>query len=141
MGAAFYDEHVCQYSRKGENSPYKCRCYECKHHAKYVPDGEVEFWEFNPFGKSTLKCPFYRTKAQMIIKSNKQKRESDKPTAKQLLFIKQISDEIGDEFTGTTKSEARQWISGHIQEYKNECFLRELDSWAIAESIDARRDW
>lgn len=139
MGAAWYDEHVCQYSRRSENSRYKCRCYECKHHGKYVPNGEVEFWEFNPFSESSdIKCPFYLTKAQMIIQSNK---NSVPPTPKQLAFIKEISDEIGDEFTGTTKEEARQWITKNIQEYKNECYLRELDSWALAESIDARRDW
>lgn len=72
MGAAWYDEHVCKHSRKSEDSPYKCRCYTCKHHGKYLPDGEVEFWVFNPFSKSaTIKCPFYQTKAQMIVQNNR----------------------------------------------------------------------
>lgn len=73
MGAAFYDEKVCQHSRKGEHSPYKCRCYECKHHYKHVPQMvEIEFYEFNPFSKSAkIKCPYYQTKAQMTVQNNR----------------------------------------------------------------------
>lgn len=35
----------------------------------------------------------------------------DKPTYKQLNFIKELEDEYGEEFTGTTKGEAADYIS------------------------------
>lgn len=72
MGAEFYDVLVCQHSRKAECSRYKCRNYNCPHHNRYVPDTYVEFYEWNPFSKSAeVKCPYFRTKAQMIVQSNR----------------------------------------------------------------------
>ena len=36
---------------------------------------------------------------------------NDRPTYKQLNFIKELEDEYGEEFTGTTKGEAADYIS------------------------------
>lgn len=72
MGAEFYDVLVCRHSKRGECSKYKCRKYECPHHACYIPQGYVEYYEWNPFSKSAdVKCPSFRTKAQMIIQNNR----------------------------------------------------------------------
>jgi hypothetical protein len=33
---------------------------------------EIEFYEFNPFSKSaTIRCPYFKTKAQMIVQNHK----------------------------------------------------------------------
>jgi hypothetical protein len=65
----------------------------------------------------------------------------DAPTQKQLAYIKDISDELGYEFTGTTKEDARQWLSKYVPKYKSYCYERQLDYEAYLETIDARRDW
>ena len=74
MSAEFYGEKVCQWSRRGDNSPYKCREESCKHHACHIPLGryEIEWLECNPFGaRSYFRCPYYKTKAQMIAKNRR----------------------------------------------------------------------
>lgn len=40
---------------------------------------------------------------------------SDKPTYKQLNLIKDIEDEFGEQFTGTTKGEAADYIDKWLQ--------------------------
>lgn len=49
------------------------------------------------------------------------------PTQKQLDFIESICEELDIEFTGTTKEEARQFISSHIDEFElaNEAYALE----------------
>lgn len=51
----------------------------------------------------------------------------DKPTYKQLNFIKDIEAEVGEKFVGTTKGEAAEYI----------------DKWAkyLSEDIDRNYDW
>ena len=77
MAAGFYDEIVCCWSRRGENSLYKCRQEECKHHACHIPNyQEIEFYEWNPFGKTPAwkapeKCPLYKTKLQMVAQNRR----------------------------------------------------------------------
>ena len=62
-------------------------------------------------------------------------------TKKQLDYIKDISDELGYEFTGTTKAEASEWLSKYVLEYKHYCFERQVEYEAHLDVIDARRDW
>ena len=62
-------------------------------------------------------------------------------TQKQLSYIKDISDELGYEFTGATKQEAHEWLSKYVPEYKRYCFQRQIDYEAQLDVIDARRDW
>lgn len=63
------------------------------------------------------------------------------PTEKQMTYIKAITAEIGVEFRGTTKAEAREWLAEHVPEYKNYMWHRQLDYELELEAIDARRDW
>jgi oligoribonuclease (3'-5' exoribonuclease) len=63
------------------------------------------------------------------------------PTEKQLAYIKAITDEIGVKFKGTTKAEARAWLTKYVPEYKNYMWHRQLDNELEMEAIDARRDW
>lgn len=77
-GAEFYDVTVCQHSKKGENSPYKCRNTDCPHHYCHTPGGFIEYYEWNPFGKNVeKKCPYYQSKAQMIVQ-NKRRYENER---------------------------------------------------------------
>ena len=62
-------------------------------------------------------------------------------TQKQLDYIKDISDELGYEFTEITKAEASEWLSKYVPEYKHYCFNRQVDYEAHLDEIDARRDW
>ena len=41
--------------------------------------------------------------------------KTDKPTYKQLNFIKELEDEFGEKFTGTTKGEASNYIDKWIK--------------------------
>ena len=43
-----------------------------------------------------------------------------KATDKQLKFIKAIEEFVGEEFTGTTKKEASEYISRNIDEFNRE---------------------
>lgn len=63
------------------------------------------------------------------------------PTEKQMTYIKAISAEIGVEFTGSTKDEAREWLTKYVPEYKHYMWFRQLDHELDMEAIDARRDW
>ena len=47
-----------------------------------------------------------------------------KPTEKQLKYIKVISENLGINFTGTTKEDARQWLSENIPKHKE--YLKNL---------------
>ena len=53
----------------------------------------------------------------------------DNVTEKQLKLIKNITAELGVKFTGTTKKEASEFISKHINNYKHS--RDGLDNWAI----------
>jgi hypothetical protein len=48
----------------------------------------------------------------------------DAPMQKQLAYIYTISCELGREFTGTTKEEARQWLSKYVPIYQRRLFLK-----------------
>lgn len=41
--------------------------------------------------------------------------KTDKPTYKQLNFIKELEDEFGEKFVGTTKKEASDYISKWVK--------------------------
>lgn len=41
--------------------------------------------------------------------------KTDKPTYKQLNFIKELEDEFGEEFIGTTKGEAYEYINKWVK--------------------------
>lgn len=40
-----------------------------------------------------------------------------KPTEKQLDFIAEIAEYVGDTFDGETRREASEWIDAHVEEY------------------------
>jgi hypothetical protein len=40
------------------------------------------------------------------------------PTERQIKYIKAIQEFVGEEFTGTTKNEASNYIDRNIEEYK-----------------------
>ena len=42
----------------------------------------------------------------------------NKPTERQIKYIKAIQEFVGEEFTGTTKNEASNYIDRNIEEYK-----------------------
>lgn len=42
----------------------------------------------------------------------------NKPTEKQLAFIADMEEIVGEQFEGTTKQEASEWISAHIDDYR-----------------------
>lgn len=50
-----------------------------------------------------------------------------KPTEKQLDFIADIQEFVGEPFTGTTKEDATKYISENIEMFK----LLSMDSWAL----------
>lgn len=41
----------------------------------------------------------------------------NKPTEKQLDFIAEIEEYVGDKFEGDTRREASEWIDTHLDEY------------------------
>lgn len=51
----------------------------------------------------------------------------DAPTQKQLAYIWTISCELGFEFTGKTKEDARQWLSKYVPIYQRRLFLKKPD--------------
>ncbi len=51
----------------------------------------------------------------------------DKPTRKQLDFIADIEEAIGEEFEGETREEASEWIDEHIDQYR----LLTADNWTL----------
>lgn len=61
-------------------------------------------------------------------------------TQKQLDYIKAIQDDIGGNFTGTTKKEASEWLSRMVPIYKQWVRDRQLEA-IDAELQDGRRDW
>lgn len=52
---------------------------------------------------------------------------TDKPTQKQLDFIADIEEAIGEEFEGETREEASEWIDEHIDQYR----LLTADDWTL----------
>jgi hypothetical protein len=62
-------------------------------------------------------------------------------TQKQLDYIKAIQDDIGGNFTGTTKREASEWLSRMVPIYKQWVRDRQLEAEIDAEIQDGRRDW
>ena len=50
-----------------------------------------------------------------------------KPTQKQLAFINDIQEFVGEPFTGATREEATLYISENIEMYK----LLTMDNWAL----------
>lgn len=51
--------------------------------------------------------------------------KNDPPTQNQLDYIKSITNELGIEFNGKTKEDARQWLSKNVPKYKE--YLNELN--------------
>ena len=49
------------------------------------------------------------------------------PTERQIKYIKAIQEFVGEEFTGTTKNEASNYIDRNIEEYK----LLSSNKWNI----------
>lgn len=50
-----------------------------------------------------------------------------KPTERQMEFINDMEEWISEKFTGTTKQEATEYISKHIEQYK----LLTLSNWQL----------
>lgn len=51
-----------------------------------------------------------------------------KPTKKQLNFIAEIEEWVGDAFDGETRQEASKWIDEHLEEYNQmRQFCKEKD--------------
>lgn len=57
----------------------------------------------------------------------KQMKLTDKPTQKQLDFIADIEEAIGEKFKGETREEASGWIDEHIDQYR----LLTADDWVL----------
>lgn len=57
------------------------------------------------------------------------------PTQKQLDYIQTITDELGIEFKGKTKEEARQWLSINVPKYKEYLKDRQLEHDAVMQEI------
>lgn len=60
---------------------------------------------------------------------------SQPPTQKQLDYIQSITDELGIEFRGKTKEEARQWLSINVPKYKEYLKDRQLEYDAVMQEI------
>lgn len=54
-------------------------------------------------------------------------KENAKPTEKQLEFIRNMEEFIDEEFEGTTRKEASEFIDRNINKYR----LYSMDSWAL----------
>lgn len=64
---------------------------------------------------------------------------NDRPTYKQLNFIKELEDEYGEKFTGTTKGEAADYISKWIK-YDDERRHQDcIENEAVMDSLHG--DW
>lgn len=57
------------------------------------------------------------------------------PTQKQLDYIQTITNELGIEFKGKTKEEARQWLSINVPKYKEYLRDRQLEYDAVMQEI------
>lgn len=55
-------------------------------------------------------------------------KENAKPTEKQLAFIRNMEEFVGEQFKGTTRKEASEYIDRNIEMYK----LYTMDSWALS---------
>lgn len=52
---------------------------------------------------------------------------NEKPTEKQLLYIERICEELDIEFKGTTKEQAKNFISNNIEEFRKVPTQRQID--------------
>lgn len=66
---------------------------------------------------------------------------TERATQKQLAYIKDIQDETGIVFTGTTKEDAMKYLDKNIPVYKQILEERQLMHEVEMEAIDGRRDW
>lgn len=66
---------------------------------------------------------------------------TERATQKQLAYIKDIQNETGLFFTGTTKEDAMKYLDQNIPVYKQILEARQLMHEAEMEAIDGRRDW
>lgn len=99
----------------------------------------MAYWEGKPIaGRSDIRC----SKCKTVFKDETGKWKfcpecgvsmqgqgslEPPPTEKQLDFIDSITEFTGYKFTGTTKEEAREFISAHIEEFK----LNSTNNWAL----------
>ena len=67
---------------------------------------------------------------------------NESPTRKQMRYIQSIANELGIEFTGTTKQEAIEWLSENIPKHKEYIAMCSLEYEANMSDIENNYgDW
>ena len=100
-----------------------------------VPYDDMDAKDFNEICYAEEYAPIPIVKYVPISSINDLSFKSLAPTQKQLDYIKSITDDLGIEFTGKTKEEARQWLSINVPKYKEYLRDRQLEHDAVMQEI------
>lgn len=111
-------------------------------------DWEVKVYHRIAFGENELiigaqSCDLTRACTTVYLRTSEwlieRTQKVEQPTEKQLKYIKVISENLGINFTGTTKEDARQWLSVNVPKHNR--YIQSMQDEYEANNSDLFNNW